>query len=652
MARNHSSLLSEVFNSYKANYSFINSAWRAGLLTGLCVIFDLHSFREPLQLEFLMKSTVEILKSIFSKIAGKAPEPEAAPDHTASSGPKALDLNDGWSWIPNWPEIFHNKLDDWYAYVEKAKNGPRVLMATCTGGNSTMTPLESMIAVGLTLRGAKVEFLLCDKVLPACPNMITVSDTDQEDFINNGPNKCDWCFASGFKTYESLRLDIHKIGDWCIDKEKFDAQKIANDVNFENIGDLKDLDVLLGHHAYTGTLRYFGRGDLNDEPNGLSVLRRYVEAGVITNRALHRLYNEKQFKHTVINQGIYVPQGVVVGAAKNLGSSVIVFDVGYRKKSIIIDDWSKKFEDDNDSWKSLPWNSQMEQDIQGYLNSRRKGTLDWIHVLSQDGPDQASLVAKELGIDFKKPTIALLTNVIWDAQVFYPTNAFKTMVEWMRLTIEYFQKRQDLQLLIRVHPGELQGFVKSRQLAVDEINKMFPKLPSNVFIIPPESPINTYAALDGCNAVLIYATTAGIELAGAGYPVVVAGEAWVRNKGFTTDACTPEEYYEILDNLPHPTGRIDNEKFLLAQKYAYHHYFRRMVPFEMLETQPSENVPYTIKPVGIKGFLPGADLGLDVICEGILEGKNFFYPYEQTVSNADLPKKTDHEFYTVGSIKA
>lgn len=590
-----------------------------------------------------MPITYNKLKDIFDRLTGK--KPATAPETTEE---KVVNFDDGWSWIPNWPEIFHHRMDEWNQYVEKAKNGPRVLLATCTGGNSTMTPLESLIAVGLTLRGANVEFLLCDKVLPACPNMITFGIEDQKEFLEKGPNKCDWCFSSGFKTYESLGLTINKIGEWSKPEDFAEARKVAESITLENIGSIEDKDVMLGHHAYTGTLRYFGRGDLNEEPNGLAVLKKYVEAGIVTNRALHRLFEKKNYNHTVINQGIYVPQGVVVGASKKLGSSVTVFDVAYRKKSIIVDNWSKEFQEGNEHWLSLPWNSDMEKEIQDYLNSRRKGTLDWIQVQSEDGPDSISQISKELNIDFNKPTVALLTNVIWDAQVFYPTNAFRSMIDWLKMTIEYFQKRQDLQLLIRVHPGELQGFVKSRQLAVDEINKLFPQLPPNVFVIPPQSPINTYAAIERCNAILIYATTAGIELAGVGYPVIVTGEAWVRNKGFTLDASTEKEYVDILDSLPLKENKLDSQKFLLAQKYAYHHYFRRMIPFDMLETQKSDNVPYTIKNVGIEGFLPGVDAGLDVVCDGILNQADFYYPYEKV---SQMLKKDSHDFYTLGSPK-
>ena len=40
-------------------------------------------------------------------------------------------------------------------------------------------------------------------------------------------------------------------------------------------------------------------------------------------------------------------------------------------------------------------------------------------------------------MDFKRPTILLLTNVIWDAQLHYPANAFPNMIVWLIETIRY-----------------------------------------------------------------------------------------------------------------------------------------------------------------------------------------------------------------------
>jgi hypothetical protein len=74
----------------------------------------------------------------------------------------------------------------------------------------------------------------------------------------------------------------------------------------------------------------------------------------------------------------------------------------------------------------------------------------------------------------------------------------------------------------------------------------------------------------------------GIELSAFGVPVVVAGEAWIRNKGFSFDTSTPEEYFELLNKLP-LNRRLDGPTKERARKYAYHYFFRRMIPLEFVQ---------------------------------------------------------------------
>lgn len=588
-------------------------------------------------------SPLNKVRSLLSKLR-KTPQTENVAEQLATPADK---WQDGWSWIPDWQEIFHGDMDEWRRHVEAAKKGKRLLIATCVGGNSAMTPMESLFAVAFTLRQARVEILLCDKALPACMNIITSTADDQKDFIAHGPKNCDWCYESGARVFKDLGLYVHKLSDWILKEDVLQAQSLSRQVTLEDAATFMDEGVLVGHHAVTGALRYFGRGDFDGEPNALPIMRKFLEAGIITNRAAQRLYKERGYEHTVINQGIYVPQGIVTEVARKVGSTLAAFELAYRKKSVSIDNWTKAYQENNAQWESLPWNDSMEREITAYLNSRRKGTLDWIQVQSAGGPDDVNVITRQLGMDPTKPVIALLSNVVWDAQVFYPTTGFSSMIEWLKVTIEYFIKRPDLQLLIRAHPGELQGYVKSRQLVVEEIKRLFPTLPANIFVIPPESPINTYAAIENCNAVLIYATTAGIELAGVGYQVVVAGESWIRGKGFSLDADGEAEYIALLDSLPLADRKLDREKLVRAQKYAYHHYFRRMIPLEMLDPQNSDNVPYRIKPVGIKGFMPGGDAGLDIICSGVLNNTGFTYEYEK-LQNDDR-KQSAHEFFTIGN---
>ena len=186
-----------------------------------------------------------------------------------------------------------------------------------------------------------------------------------------------------------------------------------------------------------------------------------------------------------------------------------------------------------------------------YLSSRREGLFDWIVFHRPKRHDQQEIAAR-LGLDPRKPVIGLLTNVTWDAQLHYPANAFPNMLEWLVQTCEYFGTRPDLQLLIRVHPAEISGFPQSRQPILVELRKRLPRLAPNIFVVPPESDMSTYVLMSLCNAAIIYSTKMGVELTSVGLPVIVAGEAWIRNKGLTHDASSPEEYFRLLERLPFP----------------------------------------------------------------------------------------------------
>jgi hypothetical protein len=267
----------------------------------------------------------------------------------------------------------------------------------------------------------------------------------------------------------------------------------------------------------------------------------------------------------------------------------------------------------------------MEQDILDYLKSRWQGTRDWIWFHNNPQEDLASIAA-ELGIDFSRPTIGMLTNVIWDAQLHYRANAFANMLEWVLQTISYFSRRPELQLLIRIHPAEVRGTIPSRQPLVPEIQAAFPTLPSNVFIIPPESRISTYAAIAQCNATIIYGTKTGVELTSMGIPVIVGGEAWIRNKGLTMDASSPEQYFSLLDQLPLSAPLSDKVR-RRALKYAYHFFFRRMIPLNMM-VPAKDWAPYRMHISTLAELVPKKEPGLDVICDGILHGTDFIYPAE------------------------
>ncbi|HEY0351538.1 MAG TPA: hypothetical protein VGC48_05420, partial [Gemmatimonadales bacterium] len=286
-----------------------------------------------------------------------------------------------------------------------------------------------------------------------------------------------------------------------------------------------------------------------------------------------------------------------------------------------------------ETWEKMTWTPELEAGLLEYLESRWYGSQDWIWFHDRPVAD-LERIGQEVRADFSKPCVGLLTNVMWDAQLHYPANAFPDMLEWVVRTIEWFAGRPDLQLIIRVHPAELRGTLVSRQPLVAEIQRRFPALPSNVFVIGPESQVSTYAVMSRCNAVLIYGTKTGVELASIGIPVIVAGEAWIRNKGLTLDAESAADYFELLERLPLPVA-MSEEQVQRARRYAFHFFFRRMIPLEFM-LPSKEDVPYRVSLRSFRELAPGRSRGLDVICDGILQNLPFTFPAEVVaVAGAD-----------------
>jgi hypothetical protein len=65
-----------------------------------------------------------------------------------------------------------------------------------------------------------------------------------------------------------------------------------------------------------------------------------------------------------------------------------------------------------------------------------------------------------------------------------------------------------------------------------------------------------------------------------------------------------------------------------ALTYAYHFFFRRMIPLDAVEG--TGQWPFCRVAVsGVEDLMPGHDPGLDVICGGILTKSPFIFPAEQ-----------------------
>jgi hypothetical protein len=518
-------------------------------------------------------------------------------------------------------------------YSEKVKSGSENKILIATGGGSYLSgvSIESMLGAALNLRGFEAHVLLCDEVLPACFQSDIDWDRNERKFASQGPSSifCKACFKPSSKMYELLGFTVHRISDFVSEQDRIDIKNIVQELTYDQIRHFKYDEIPVGEHAYAGALRFYAKAELSD-PYSEQILRRYLEASIISTIAIKNLCNKISFYRAVLHHGIYVPQGVFAESLIKLKIPIVTWHVAYRKETFM---FSHKgtyhrtlMTEPVNSWEDIPWSDKRNNETLEYLNSRWFGSKDWIHFHRNTVFDK-NILYNELCIIKGKPYVLLLTNVMWDAQLHYPNNAFSSMLEWIKYSINWFIKNPELQLVIRVHPAEVTGTLPSRQLVLEEIKKEFGPLPKNIILIGPENTISTYVLAEECNAAIIYGTKTGVELAAKGIPVIVAGEAWIRNKGVSIDVNTPLQYESVLNSLPFKE-RMRESEVTRARKYAFHFFFRRMIPLSFIKAKKNSIAPFEFDFKDISELGPGKNRGLDIICDGIINGAPFVYDPE------------------------
>ena len=221
---------------------------------------------------------------------------------------------------------------------------------------------------------------------------------------------------------------------------------------------------------------------------------------------------------------------------------------------------------------------RLEQ-VEMLMSSRQKAALygNFSRKWQKVPVEGADVIKKKIGLD-DRPVVLMATNVMGDSLTLGRQVFSKSMADWINGTIQYFIAIPEIQLVIRIHPGE--ALVKHGSI-LEMIKNSLPELPEHIHIIEPQAEVNTYDLMDLTSLGLVYTTTVGLEMALRGIPVVVAGQTHYRNRGFTHDPGSWVQYFKILSQLIGniKSERLTEEQVKLALKYTYLFFFEYSHPF-------------------------------------------------------------------------
>ena len=286
----------------------------------------------------------------------------------------------------------------------------------------------------------------------------------------------------------------------------------------------------------------------------------------------------------VVPNGLILEMGILFRVARHLGIPAVTYEFNDQREQIWLAQNTSIMQQDTDYLVEhrchLPITDSMYERVADLENARRgarvwgKSKRLWQYVSAQG----ADVTRHMLGLD-QRPVVLLAANVLGDSLTLGRNLFADSMSEWMVRTVQYFARRSDVQLLLRVHPGET--LVPEARSMEQVVREALPEVPENIHIIGAGDKINTYDLIEIADAGLAYTTTVGLETAMNGRPVIVCGQTHYRGRGFTLDPDSWDEYFSLLETiLQDPaSARLSEAQIERAWNYAYRFFFEYPRPF-------------------------------------------------------------------------
>ncbi len=337
------------------------------------------------------------------------------------------------------------------------------------------------------------------------------------------------------------------------------------------------------------------------------IYRMRYERNLETARAAQWYFQNNRPDVVIVPNGTIQEMAVVYRIARQMRIPAVTFEFGDQRQRIWLAQNSEVMRQDTDNmWKARQTKtlseSQMER-LQNLFQARQRAAL-WENFarLWQGVPAQGGEQARQaLGLD-SRPVVLLATNVLGDSLTLGRQIFSKSMAEWISRTVQYFAGRPDIQLVIRVHPGEV--LVHGTSM-MEVVRQVLHRMPEHVRLIGPKDKVNTYDLIEVADLGLVYTTTVGMEMAMNGVPVIVSGHTHYRGHGFTYDPESWVTYFKLLGQiLENPAAfRLNHAQVERAIQYVYGFFFDFPRPFpwhlvRMWDDYKSRPLSHVLNPEG------------------------------------------------------
>ena len=486
----------------------------------------------------------------------------------------------------------------------QVRSGQTVLVFSSMGVFADHMVVDTVLARELQRQGAEVIVVLCDGVMPACHVSDRYAYAGALGAAGRDARQQRLCRACTGAT-EALRRESGL-------RYATYSEGIAHPCDGAAAGTPADV----ADDMRAGVIRFAA----SSHPEVLQRLpadvnQRYERAAGKALEAVEGLFNKYRPDTVIAHHGIYLPQGIVQRVARLRGTTFYSWHFGYRKSTLIFsrgDTYHRELTAPQPAAFEMPLTDGERSRITDYLSSRMSGGQDWIHFNRK--PQAFD------GKGAKRGYFVCYTSVDWDAALHFPASVFSSQFDFLEKMVELFARMPDYDLVIRIHPAEVTGFHPAA-LSAESFLRRRP-VPPNVRIISASDTTSSYDLARHCIASIVYNTKLGIELPPMGIPVIVAGDCWIRGKGFSYDVEGPGDLAAFVRQGE--ALQVSAEQRERALQFAYYFYYRRCIDTPEL-TSAGPKFQISVSPEGLQKMRAEGG-GISRIAGLVLAGRDVVIP--------------------------
>lgn len=385
---------------------------------------------------------------------------------------------------------------------------------------------EMELMYELLQQGHEVFVLGCNGILDAC--------SSNSEHVKSGCLKCisrrnNGLKKIGIKPSSIITLQSKNV-DFSLIPKKFDSQAALE--NFELDG------INLGRWVVSIIMTDI-REHIVDMNEHTFAIHKRLRASYLIAKNLLSIIPFLKIEGVYLHNGRFFDYAPVVEVCRKLGTDFFVHARGgsLNRYALMKNHLPHELEPIKHTMKDL-WflaDASLKKDeaaawFNGVRNASKKVWMSPIHIAGQR---RGSLPSNW---DAAKRNIAIFNGSLFEFGIFSewrnsPGFFQNNIIEKIA---QYFAKNTEIHFYLRIHPN-LKGPENSQ---IREIREIISRIGTNLTVLWPEDPVDTYALIEGSEKVLTFGSTVGVEACYWGKPSILWGRA----------------FYEDLDCVEKPTS--------------------------------------------------------------------------------------------------